>query len=575
MENAGIVNELLLPFRFEGLIWTTYSMTNLVMAVFCTVGLGLALHNKIHRMARPALIMALLSMLSFQWPLAVFSSILEKYLPLYWFFAFSVHCQIIACIMWVVLTPGLTEKMKVFSKSENSSSRSISVKSYCILFGLITAFTAVYLSRVHLQCTGLYAAIVDPELTLLARELSGKLIGTGIASYGFGLLINVICPLLIFLSLERIKYNYADRRFEKIILWIISGIAVLLVAMLSGSKGTLIPAIIVISISSMANGRRWWSRVLISTCIISFGFVAMTAFELLRERKAYHGKAYEYGVCAARMNLCPEAKTLLDSMRQHDMSLGVSLSRQRRLSSELDRDCSSETSKLNHSRLDGRPLKVDFNFVSFIPQFGLQRSNIRSHVDSGKSVSITTTGADQSPVINRSIPIITRVWHYTKSIVYRAAVVPLQVASWYFLYATEYGAPGIKALPMANKFSGSRVIMPKRIHEVYYPIYSHGDRTASGTSPTSFIMAYPAYLGYSGIVLSLAALFSFDLLVSLLMNRMSVTLCWAFIGLVTVGCINFMLSDFGTTLLSHGTAFALLLMWVLSIIEKKTYSTAA
>ena len=110
--------------------------------------------------------------------------------------------------------------------------------------------------------------------------------------------------------------------------------------------------------------------------------------------------------------------------------------------------------------------------------------------------------------------------------------------------------------------------MPIQIHEAYYPIYSGGDRTSTGTAPTSFLLAYPAYLGLAGIGLSLAAIIIFDLISCCILVRLGSALRAAGIGLLAVGSVNFMVSDFGTTLLSHGTAAALLLLFALSFTEQ-------
>jgi hypothetical protein len=169
----------------------------------------------------------------------------------------------------------------------------------------------------------------------------------------------------------------------------------------------------------------------------------------------------------------------------------------------------------------------------------------------------------------KSAAALSRSWRYARSITYRACVIPIQVASWHFQYVSEYGSPGVYALPFAIKIFGRSVDVPNEVHLVYGSIYSSGDVTATGTAPTSFLLAYPAYLKLVGIFLAIFAMLAFDTVASITIGLVSDSLRWAGIGLVTVGCINFMLSDFGTTILSHGTAAALLLLTALSVIEKK------
>ena len=140
-----------------------------------------------------------------------------------------------------------------------------------------------------------------------------------------------------------------------------------------------------------------------------------------------------------------------------------------------------------------------------------------------------------------------RMGQYAIGIAYRLGRVPVQVASWYHLYVAEHGSPGVYALPLSSLLFGRRVIMPIRVHDAYYHIYSTGDRTSTGTAPTSFLLAYPAYLGFAGILLAMTALLFFDLLACAVLHRLPSSLRLAGIGLIAVGCMNLILSDFGTT----------------------------
>jgi len=111
--------------------------------------------------------------------------------------------------------------------------------------------------------------------------------------------------------------------------------------------------------------------------------------------------------------------------------------------------------------------------------------------------------------------------------------------------------------------------MPLRIQEQYHHIYSRGDRTATGTVPTSFLLAYPAYLGFFGIVLSLFIVLVFDLVACSILALVSSHLRIFGIALLAITCVNFMLSDFGTVLLTHGAVAGLILLAILSYIEGK------
>lgn len=569
MENASLVNGLLLPFKIEALNWSIYSTVNLILALLGTIGLGIVSGGRMGRFARPALIVALLANFIFQWPLAIFSPIIERSLPSYRFFALALHLQISICLLWVFFTPQLSEMAMPSSISETRGQAGTSGRTRAVLCLLAIGLTGIYLSRVNLRCTGFYAALTDPSLTLLARELSGKLIGAGAATYGYGLLANVICPLIVFASIDRIQDSSGPRQFITVSGWFILGAAAIIVILLPGSKGNLIPAIIVVGVSTLASRRTHLGRIVAIAFILGAGLILMTTLEMLRERKVPFGRGYDFGACAAQMNLCSEAKVLLDSMSHKDMSLGVYKKHREKLAVKLEQACAQAAD------LSGRfPFTIEDNNGAPRPPAYHQTDDsalamVGSNSESRFSAALVMVSSVPKKSKPKSLKIAIRVWQYARAIGYRAAVVPLQVASWYYLYTTDYGAPGVNALPMANRLFGHRIIMPKRIHEVYYPIYSLGDKTSSGTAPTSFIMAYPAYLGFLGIALSLAGLIGFDLIASLVLGRCAGSLRWSGIGLVTVGCINFILSDFGTTLLTHGSGFALMLLMGLSVLENK------
>jgi hypothetical protein len=76
----------------------------------------------------------------------------------------------------------------------------------------------------------------------------------------------------------------------------------------------------------------------------------------------------------------------------------------------------------------------------------------------------------------------------------------------------------------------------------------------------SFLLAYPAYLGVVGLVLSLLAVIITDIIVSVLLLRVPNALYPIGVGLAAVISFNFILSDFRDVMLSHGGAMAIALM---------------
>jgi hypothetical protein len=538
META-LAKELLLTFTLEGFHWSTYWVLNIALAGLCSLGVGFTGWRNPHQLARPAFMVAALMHLIFQWPLAIFSPIFERSLSGYWFFAVSVHTPIVACLFWLAATKRLTEHVMRSGEPSERRIQHISLGSRTILLALFAGLIGLYLSRVGWKCTGLYAILFDPELALLARETSGKLVRDGLAPYWYGVLANVICPLVMHTALCGANAALTTRQYSKVLAWVTTGICALLVVLLPGAKGGLIPMVIVVSVGFVATRGTWMSRIAIVACVFGSGFLMLSTIEVLRERQVFSGGCYDFGACVRQHNACPEASALIQSLQYRDMSLGLTSHTLTEIEQDLHAACSPEQ-----------------------PFYESQRCSSRQTITSkGKGPKASRTGKDD---------VAYRMGQYAMGILYRTGVVPVQVASWYHLYSAEHGSPGVYALPLSSILFGRRVVMPIQIHETYYHVYSGGDRTSTGTAPTSFLLAYPAYLGLAGIGLSLAAILIFDLISCCILVRLGSALRAAGIGLLAVGSVNFMISDFGTTLLSHGTASALLLLWVLSFTEKES-----
>ncbi|MBP7032760.1 MAG: hypothetical protein KBI32_02800 [Phycisphaerae bacterium] len=541
MKEVAFVNELFLPFGLESYRWSAYCVCNVTLAVLCSISLAVATGHNTRRLARPAFMVVTLTHLIFQWPLALFSPIFERSLADFWFFAASIHAPVVAGILWVVITPRLTASIATSEDPRKLRIQNISTGSQAILLALFAGLTTLYLSRVGWRCTGLYAMLFDPELALLARETSGKLLGIGLASYGYGVLANVVCPLVMYTSLLRVTAALTERQFAKAVTWITIAIFTLLVVLLPGAKGNLLPTAIVLGIGIVATRGTWMSRIVVTACVFGTGFLLLTATEVLRERQVFSGGCYDFGTCVSRHDACSEASTLLQSLRHRDLSLGLFGSTINDLESDLHAACSRKQQSYESSRCISR-----------------QMVKSRDASPTGRYSMPTGTGK-----------VTDRMGQYAIGIAYRLGRVPVQVASWYHLYVAEHGSPGIYALPLSSILFGRRVIMPIRVHDAYYHIYSTGDRTSTGTAPTSFLLAYPADLGFAGILLAMTALLFFDLLACVVLHRLPSSLRLAGIGLIAVGCMNLILSDFGTTMLSHGTAAALLLLFSLSFVEKR------
>jgi hypothetical protein len=535
-------------------LWTGYGIFNAAVATACTGLIIWSILRDGRKLARPAYIVALLAHLIFQWPLAVFSSTIARGLTEHWFFALAVHCSVLVGLSWVWLTPQLAVRPAA-GEAPSMGQPQVSRINQVLVLVLYATLTAVVLLEIGWRCTGLYAMLTDAELALLAREISGKLTKSALANYSFGVLVNVVCPIVVYFAMRQTSLARTAGALAKSIVWIAIGASAFFIVVLTGAKGNLLPTILVVTVGMLALRASLWQRGLTIAVALLTGLALLSAVEVLRERNTRWTHGYNFAACAVRLGACPEAKTLLASLKARDMSLGVPRARVERLSLELEVACSRGTPL--------GPLAPGALIADSI------REQERADEQAGKeSNAIGEDGLGASGEGRGLAARIERMREYAVSILYRIYVVPLQVATWHFEYALDFGTPGMKALPGAALLFGERIVMPIRVHEAYYHLYAGGDRTSTGTAPTSFLLAYPAYLGWAGVLLAAFALIVFDGIASMIIRRLR-GLTWAGIGLIAGFSMNFLTSDFGTTLLSHGAFAGLLLMLLLARFEAR------
>ena len=128
---------------------------------------------------------------------------------------------------------------------------------------------------------------------------------------------------------------------------------------------------------------------------------------------------------------------------------------------------------------------------------------------------------------------------------------------------------GWKSLPFSRRILGESLNMPELVYQKYGVIYSQGDRTITSTAPTSFLLSYPASLGWVGFVLALVCIVMLDAVLAILTAHIKPSLVPLLIGVVLIMSINFMTSDFVTVLISHGGAVGILLVGISGFLLRK------
>ncbi|WP_172795302.1 hypothetical protein [Bdellovibrio bacteriovorus] len=469
--------------------------------------------------------------LCYQWPLVLFSTVVVERIQTAWSLGIFVHVFVLANLLWLFLTRRM-DPPGAFAQAEG-------FKIQDVLAGLIVIIplVVVYLSKVPFSCTALYALLFDPQLTLLAREFSLKFVGMAAAAYSYGAVANVAAPFLVSMSfmvgviaIRKGQYIYA-------VAMVAVFVGAVLSALLIGAKGMLIPSILMLTVTVALWNNSWFMRFVgVLSSLVFLGCI-LVAFELSKERGNSVGRNYDFASCSLQMGVCEKSAQLLESVGARKViSLGISHNVLDYLKERLDIGCSGKDLSLY-------PLKTFPNDV--------------------KLGAVEKKGAEQNKGAERSRGVI-----YAEALFYRAFVTPFQVSIWHNMYVLDHGSPGMGALPLANRFLDKHINMPEQVFQHYASVYLGGDKTSTGTAPTGFMMAYPAYWGLLGLLLAVSVVLVVDVVFSLLMAFCPSRLRPLAVGLMVVSSYNFLISDFGTVLLSHGLIAGWIILFLMSFVDK-------
>ncbi len=414
--------------------------------------------------------------------------------------------------------------------------------------GLFFTFVGLYLQHVGFECTGLFALLADPALTLMAREVSVKFVNASYATFALSLVVNVVGPILIVVLGE--MFSHGLKRFNWLVMSTVavSIFLVLAAILLSGAKGNLLPTLIVSAVTVFLTFKKPIARILAVFAVVAGAVILMVGLEVLKDRGvATPSRVYPYGACVAKLNSCERGKVLVDSLSSRVLTMGVWSHRVAPLQADWRRNCGGAKESVASSETKS-------------PEETVSSPSSTEAVEGAPTTLETALRAGSR--LDRAIL-------YASSIGRRIFVVPLQIAAWHFQYADEVFSPGASYLPFAKGLSGARVTdMPSRVHREYAPIYSAGSTDSTGTAPTAFLISAVAYMGPWGILFSLLFIVGLDVVSALVAARVSAHLGFALVGLAAVGNVNLMLTDFDSAMMSHGTAFAILLLLGLSVADR-------
>ncbi|WP_341364852.1 hypothetical protein P8T57_05620 [Thalassospira sp. SN3W] len=461
----------------------------------------------------------------YQIPLTLFSQQVEHSLSNPWYFALTINGAILILTAWGRITKNIRTHQSMSEFPAN-------IASIYVTTGLIGILCIIfYFYNIPWSCTGLYAILNDPWLTLLAREFNVKLVGSSLSTYAIGANANAISPIFILLSFWIVITSAKRKNIIGIIIGTVCGFAAVISVIITGTKGLLMPSLLMLAAGSYFWTRTWINRILAISASVMFVVVAIFTFEMFKDRGASTSGSYDFASCSAKAGTCEQSQALLKSLHHVDYALGVPPYMLKQMEKRLSCLCSG---KENLS----------------CPDAALTSGNIHN-LNAGISVPQRT------------------VMNYATSILYRVFVTPLQVAVWHFMYAETENVDGFKTLPLSNKIYGESLNMPELVYQKYASVFFEGDRTATSTSPTSFLLTYSSYLGVTGFLLSMILVIGTDLFLLIISMMLERSLFPVLVGLIAILSMNFIVSDFLTVLISHGGAAGICMIIFYTILKKQ------
>lgn len=551
-----MIEPFLQPIEFTSPSISLFFLTNFCFCIFSLFGLFFLYKKNILVIARPAYVIALSVIFIYQLPLVLFSLPFSETLIRYWRWAFVIHVTVLFLLLYIAGSIKLIKENSDCFYVDKKQNININTCRFFILFILLIGFSLIYLYGVPFKCTGIYALIYDPSLTLLAREFGIKIVGGGLSTYAFGAAVNTLAPVVFSLAIYKTLYCFRDFSLHWAAFYLLISLFVLFLIMLGGVKGLLLPSLVVAAITLLVWQKGLVSKIISVAFTVIFVFLIILGFEMLRERPSVSGENYKFAQCASRLGKCSESINLIKSLHSRDESLGISNEVVHIIEKELYKTCErpalseahSTSYKEKNSSLQ-RPVsqlvgevknEIDNN------QTKLKEELVDTY-DGSIKIEIDTETFETGVKLS-----LGRVGEIVNSIISRAIVTPIQVAVWHFLYSERFSIDGKLTLPFAKKIWGESLNMPEIVYQEYGVIYSGGDSTSTSTSPTSFIWTYTAYLGLFGLFLALLLVVVIDLLWVYLLRYADENFIPVYAGLAFVLALNFMVSDFLTVMISHG-----------------------
>jgi hypothetical protein len=474
--------------------------------------------------------------LMYQVPIFLFSKILVTDLDGRWLYFFIINFLI---LIFLIFGFFLTDNDDCTDTGYFLNSTAF----YMIIIIASMSTLFIYVNAISFKCTAMYALIFSPELLLLSREFGLKIIGGSLATYAVGAYLNFFGPLLFSLSILK-TFNSIEKNFIiKSILYLHVGVFALWMGLIVGVKGALLNFALYSIFMTLA--MKWRSfkadafRVLV-ICILFF--TALISLEIYKEVDSAVGgsKEYDFPTCVSNNKRCSESITLLNSLHYREHSLGLSFGTLERLQSEVNQKCTSDFNK-------------PFEFEGSI------KRNREAKKEANKEINnIDNTNA-----------IFERVAVYFKAIFNRIFIVPFQVSLWHFIKAQENSIDAKLILPLSGTLFGEKINIAEVVYQEYAIKYNGGDKTSTGTAPTTYLLLYPFYAGLLGFVIATLLTIVVDIGLFILRRNYKRLPFKFYFSICFVLALNLSVSEFITVMFSHGGFASLFFLLVSSIVGAK------
>lgn len=296
---------------------TLYVAANWLLLVVTLAALVFIYARHRYLFVKPSIFLIGLAHLLFQWPLAIYSGYYETWLPRPYDIVVLIHGAVLVGLFGSTLMFRASARSAWVSVTtphiDDSPARRIAIP---ILFGLSVVLTAIYLTYVRFECTGLYVLITNPRWAPLAREYSMKLLADPVPRYALSLLSATVAPLLVALVTVEIWYSRAKFTLRNGV-YFSAAVVSMFSAFLSGANFVLAGLFVVIAFVVLWERRLTISLVSIPLLLGSVllpAFLLFYTFSLIGSGHLRVGSAdYDYSQCAPLTDEVKQALVIADT----------------------------------------------------------------------------------------------------------------------------------------------------------------------------------------------------------------------------------------------------------------------